>query len=254
MSKTPPDGAKSSLVERLKTLGSIFLPGPMKEAYKAGVLPLLGVIIFAFVVAPLVVAFLAAFWLSIAKNSNIPFLKSLHQAYVTEIQQGFSIEDVVDQNTTEQNTRLDYLQLIDFALENGGDSPTYPIQLIRGQHAVLQFNYVLLNTPRTTVTAPGGPACVFEDPGPNANLLDVFIGSQKLKSCPQVATRVGGCTADLGADEWTKFKDEFDHGDDPKKLVATLTLSRASTLQASCGVLHVHGSLTVYKDVVALKN
>jgi hypothetical protein len=238
-----PEHEKASVGSRLAALGGIFLPGPMKEAYKAGLLPLLGAVVLGFVVFPLVIAFLAAFWLSLAKNSNIPLLQSLHHSYVSEIQQGFSMDDVVNQSANEQNTRLDYLHAIDFAIGRGGESPTIPIRLVKGQRVFLSLTRVVVNPPAATADS-----CVFTPP--SGTLLDVSLGEQHFTSCPEVVTQTtGGCNADLRGDQWKKFLDVFTPTDDARRLGTDMTFSRAKGLESSCGVLHVQGSLTVYKDV-----
>ena len=238
-----PRESKGSVADRLIAVGSIFLPKPLQEAYKQGLLPLLGYILLAIVVFPLVVVFLAAFWLSMAKNSGIEVLRLFHESYVKEIQKGFSIDDFVRQNNLVENARLDYVQLIEVMLHDQTPPKTYPIRVMKGQRVTLQFTDVWLNPP------PIG-SCPFQEPSRGIDVLDVKIGRQVFKSCGQTTTRVGGCIAELGAKEWEKYRDEFEHGDDPQQLVSTLTFLRASSLNNSCNVLYVQGSLAVYKGDV----
>ena len=98
----------------------------------------------------------------------------------------------------------------------------------------------------------GASTCRFPDSTPNRErgILDIYLGKEKLKSCPFVAAIVGGCTAELDANLWAKFADEFQHGDDPRQVVADLKFARAPDLVNSCTVLHAQGALIVYKDVL----
>jgi hypothetical protein len=237
----PPE-ATGSLGSRLLAVLRIFLPAPIQEAHKQGLLPLLGYVVFALVVFPLVVAFLAAFWLSMAKSSPYEWLRSLHQSYVQEIQRGFSINEVVERTAAAQNLRLDYLQLIEFTLDDQDIPRTYPIHVMKGQRAALQMTEVVPNPLKVS-------NCTFSAPKLGVDVLNISIGRKVFKACPQVITKVGGCTAELGASEWDKFADEFEPGGTGQQVVTDLTFARAPSLSSSCSTLNVQGTLMVYKDV-----
>jgi hypothetical protein len=231
---------------RLRGVVTIFLPKRLQELYKQGLLLTALALVLIVVVLPLLVAFLAAFWLSLARASNVAVIQSLRQSYVEQIRDGFGIDEQVAENSRVQNARLDYLQALDFDLGPDGSGVASPIknvnlQVQRGQRLVLTLNEVSLNVP--------DDACRITESDTRGDLLDVAIGRKAFTACEETHTRVGGCVAELDAGAWKEYAGEF-RGRDPD-VASVLKFERSAGIRQSCGVLHVEGTIAIFKEVYA---
>lgn len=108
--------ASESLWQKIWKVFAIFLPGPFKEAYKQGLLLLFIYIVIAIVAVPLLLAWLASFWLALAKDSPFDFLKTLQASYVEEIHRGFAIDELVTTRAKKQDAMIDYVIPLRFDL------------------------------------------------------------------------------------------------------------------------------------------
>jgi hypothetical protein len=95
--------------------------------------------VYAFVISPLLIALLAAFWLILwAKIKVWPF-DELHGKYLETIQQGFSLKDAAESTMVRYNKRIDYVQAIEFTLSQIKPSIRVPTEIEPGRLAQIDL-------------------------------------------------------------------------------------------------------------------
>jgi hypothetical protein len=241
----------ASFWSRLGELIRIFLPRQLQEIWNKGLLLFAVYLLLALVAFPLILVLLAAFWLILAEQSNIRIFQELRGSYVEFFHRGFSIDELVAKRAQEQNSRLDYLQVINFKIDRGSPltvatSHTITLRLDRGQHMELQLNHVSLD-PIKNGNCTLSPA---QTPPLETKLVDVFIGKEKFLDCPMTHTQSGGCTAKLDREKWEKFNSEF--VGQKRQVNADLRFERSQEVKNLCATLSLEGSLLIFKDIVEL--
>ena len=225
--KVPPESA----VSRLWRTVSIFLPSPVREASKEGLLRTLVYLVLSITVLPLLVAFLAAFWLStIRHHVGLDFVQSLRNSYVSSIQDGFSIDELVAR-------KLDYVQSIVVHLQPNGPPVNFPIYLEPRQHAQITLTTVLPNTPESA-------ACRYEEIERHTRLVAVRLGALMVLQCEMTVD--GACSRTLDEAWWRENGSRL--GQDIVG-VPPLTFARDEAVANACAEVEIEGRVMVYKDV-----
>jgi hypothetical protein len=228
-----PRSLRGATWDRWRRLLALVLPGWLNKLLEdEGLLRLALWVAFAVVVLPLVLALLAAFWLTQLARFDNPLATGLRSWYLETINDGFSIEEM----SARSHARLDYLQLFDYELQRGKPSARRElrISLQARQKMTLDFRRVKL--------VADGPACSLpEAPIP---LLQVSLGERPLTTLREDASQrfeVTGGWWDQNAKEFARDAAEqalsFELSDEVKAL--------------PCGIVRVEGSLRVFKNLLA---
>lgn len=206
------------------------LPPFARRVIEAGLLRGMLLLAAVFVVLPLVLALLAAFWLVQSKKIDNEALAGLRSWYLKTIDEGFSIEEV----SARSHARLDYLQLFSYELEPGRATARreLSIGLQRWQKAELDI--------RRVEWMPRDRDCsLSEEP---LVLLNVAIGGRPLGTLRKDdANRV----LVLDAAWW---KRESPNMDDAGSGVLSVELADAARA-VTCARVHVEGGLKVFKNL-----
>jgi hypothetical protein len=209
----------------------LFLPSPVREASKQGLLRTLLSLAAMLTVVPLLVAFLAAFWLSLIKHHvGLDFVQSLRGSYVRSIHEGFGIDELVAR-------KLDYVQAIVVDLQPKGAPVNFPIYLEPQQHARIMLTTVLPNSPKSA-------DCRFEDVERQRTLVAVKLGGLTVLQCPTIVD--GTCSRTLDQEWWRKHGDSFSRD---LQEMPPLTIARDEGFAGTCAELEVEGRVMVYKNV-----
>jgi hypothetical protein len=207
---------------------SIFLPAPLREASKEGLLRTLAYVALSVTVLPLLIAFLAAFWLTmISDHVGLDFVQSVRRSYIRAIQQGFSTGDL---------RKVDYIQPIALHMQPNAPPANFSIYLEPRQHAQVTLTTVMNNPPETDT-------CRFQDPGSATRLVAVRLNEVTVIECPRTAN--GTCTQELDRAWWNGHSGLLS-ADPP---MSQLTIVRTDQAATGCFELEVEGRMMVYKDV-----
>jgi hypothetical protein len=221
--------ASESTASRLWRSVLIVLPEPIREAAEKGLLRMLVYLVLTVTVLPMVMAFLAAFWLSVIKQRvGLDFVQSLRNSYVNAIHEGFSIDELVAR-------KLDYLQPIALHLQPNDPPVNFPIYLEPSQHAQIGLTFIHNNPP------PDSAGCRFDDVERNTPLVTVRLGELDVLKCPTTAVRE--CSRTLDGAWWKKFGDSF------SSVIPPLTVTLADGLSGKCVEVEIEGRVMVYKNV-----
>jgi len=233
---------QKSIGGKLWSLVCIFLPDKFKEVQNQNLLPLLAFVIVILTVVPLLLVFLASFWLSLAKD--ITGLKELRAWYLFGVREGFGIDEEINNRETVQNSRLDYLQPVDYWLERQNHSPnvyadpTIQLRLKKGQRAILEFDEV-------TLERPVDGACVLPFEDSQRELLKVSIGGTVIKTFRQNFSR--DTAFELNQKTWKTFQEHFLV--DPMDQDIVRADLKMEPMLEGCGRIHVVGTLSIFKNV-----
>jgi hypothetical protein len=226
---TPPGSAFSRTWRTI----AIFLPSPIREASKQGLLRTLVYLMLAITVFPLLVAFLAAFWLSTIKHHvSADFVQSLRNSYVAVIQEGFSFDELVAR-------KLDYMQSIALHLQPKALPANIPIYLEVRQHARVTLTEVLPLPSKTE----SGENC-YQNIDPHTPLVTVSLGPLLVLQCQTIAN--GTCSRTLDEAWWRDNGAKLPQDTDSLPL---LTIARADVVAQACVEVEVEGRVMVYKTV-----
>src|SRR5215470_13046168 len=149
---------------RFKEVIVELLPDRVKRILEKGLLPALLALVAIVVVVPMLVTFLAAFWLTVLAKSDLAIVKGLRTFYLETIYDGFAVEDVVSRS----HQRLDYLQSLDFSLQRKSPRKNFIINIQQGQEVILDFSAVTFTAIQDGCTAPE----------PDVELVSVSLGDQ----------------------------------------------------------------------------
>ena len=223
----PPETVSSKLWQAIV----LFLPSPVREAIRQGLLRTLVYLGASLTVLPLLIAFLAAFWLSVIKHHvGLDFVQSLRGSYVRSIHEGFGIDELVAR-------KLDYVQAIVVDLQPKGPPVNFPIYLEPQQHARIMLTTVLPNSPKSA-------DCRFEDVERQKTLVAVRLGGLTVLQCPTIVD--GTCSRTLDQEWWRKNADSFSRD---LQEMPPLTIARDEGFAGTCAQLEVEGRVMVYKNV-----
>lgn len=217
---------RSQLQAALVTL----LPGTLQAIVEKGLLRAFAWLLLALFVLPLLVVFLAAFWLRQLAGIDHPAAQALRQAYLEVIAEGFSIEEVASR----ANVRLDYLQLFDYDLRpRTAPSKDLRIAIHPRQKAALDFRLVTFKSDERDCSLP-------EEDIP---LVSVFLDEQLVRTLGEDAN----VTVELGRNWWQAHQGSFESGQLIQKLSFRLT---DPAKKLPCGKIHLEGSVRVFKDLL----
>jgi hypothetical protein len=233
----PPLGRSSNLSTFFKPLLDVvllFLPGYAREIFHKGLLRPLAFLVFMIAVLPLLMAFLAGFWLKQLGHLDIAVIKNLRLAYLEIIQDGFSFEEVASRS----NARLDYFQWFEADLPpNGKTFKEFPIIIQPRQKASISV--------KTVTYKAETPNCSL--PEEEIDLVSVFLGEQLIKTVKELTN--SNFTIEIGKNWWARNMPNFDSDEVPQRLSFKLTDEAKKLPQ--CGRVHVEGSVSLFKDLLS---
>lgn len=164
---TPSSSASPWLAALAELLGGLPVVGQfikfLFEKRLWGPLVLTVVLLFVFVVYPLLVAFLAAYW------TNRGVLLSAKDLYVEEVRSAFRVREIAADVTAESHKRLDYFIPIEFS-RPARDSKTFELPLAR-----LQRIEVRILSGRLVSNDPVQCAVPDQLLGEGSELMDVLL-------------------------------------------------------------------------------
>lgn len=183
---------------------------------------------------PLLVAFLAAYWLALLKDVQNPAVAGLRSWYLETINKGFSIEEV----SSRSHGRLDYLHLIgyDMVPRKFSARVDMPISLQAWQKFELEFQWV------EPSKLPSEAQC--ELPEEAIDLVQVLLNGAALGTLQK-----GARILQIDAPWWQANQAFFVRDSRVQTLSLRLTEQAAAALP-SCAQVHVAGSLRVYKTML----
>lgn len=242
--KTRPDKPPtlSSFFKPLLDVIFLFLPGNAKEIFQKGLLKPLIFLVFLFGVLPLLMAFLAAFWLKELGRTDIAVIKNLRLAYLEVIQDGFSFEEVASRS----NVRLDYFQWFEADLKPPGSTANVPsAKTFKEFQISIQPRQKAAITIKTVTYKADTPNCSL--PEEEIDLVSVFLGEQLIETLPQLTG--SDRTLNINKKWWEQNMPKFNSDDVVRRLSFKLTDNAKKLPQ--CGRVHVEGSVSVFKDLLS---
>jgi len=221
----------SALFKWLLDLVLLLLPASVREIFQKGLLKPLIFFLVLLAVVPLLMAFLAGFWLKLLGKIDSDLVKSFRTTYLEVIQDGFSFEEVASRS----NRRLDYFQWFETDLQpNKKTFKEFRISIQRNQKATVTLKTVKLRPVE-------GTACSL--PEEDIKLISVYFeGKQFMRDVGELS----------GSDkphsiEWEKSSAA--DSEDVRELSFKLT-DEAKKLP-SCSLVHIEGSVSVFKDLLS---
>jgi hypothetical protein len=262
--KEPNSEGVGSMPARVWAVVYQLLPRSLQEVHKQGLTRWVAYLVFALLVAPLLIVLLTSVWLGLARDSWIPGVQGLRNAYVSQIRQGFGVDDSishrvaaldslisnrVEERERVQNTLLDYLQVVEFGLEP--DSPArdrssvknYNIRLKKRQRVRVELNYVG-SEPLTQANCIYKTGNRSQDP-----ILSIQIGTKQW-SCPETHGPKAACGATLNEDWWKDPGNVPDDTAEGEDVVVVVTFRPKPEFRATCGLLKAEGYIAVFKGLV----
>ena len=220
---------------RLRELFRPFLPDWANRLVDGGLLKLaLGVVGLVFVL-PLVMALLAASWLSVLKGIDRSYVAGPLSWYLDVINDGFSIEEV----SRRSNKRLDYLQTFAFSFQLDGRNRTthweMPIIVYPRQRAEFRVKIANLHATSEDCSVPER----------TIDLVDVSLGGKLVATLRDESSE----PTLLKESWWSAFLRGRDVNDSTPLQTLTFDLAPAAA-EYKCGEVRVEGSLGVFKDFV----
>lgn len=220
---------------RLRELFRPFLPDWANKLVDGGLLKLaLGVVGVVFVL-PLVMALLAASWLSVLKGIDKSYVAGPLGWYLDVINDGFSIEEV----SRRSNKRLDYLQTFAFSFQLDGRNRTthweMPIIVYPRQRAEFRVKVANLHSTDMECSVPER----------TIDLVNVSLGGKLVATLRDESTE----PTLLKESWWSAFLRGRDVNDATPLQSLTFDLAPAAA-EFKCGEVRVEGSLGVFKDFV----
>jgi hypothetical protein len=233
------DVQKQSTWAQLRALGLELLPAWLKKIVEKGLLRVLLLCVLALVVAPLLLAYLAALWLRVLGGVDSPVVAAARDAYVKVIQEGFAVEDVV----TRSHALLDYVVFYSHDLKPlSNPLESLVLNLQRGQRATVHVGRAY-----PVSGSALGETCALPSNAGRIELLDVHLGGQPLG--PMVAQG-----------EKLKFEVNEIWWNENAQKIYTTDLAQTLTFRLSdavmkwdCSYVHVEGAVHVYKNVYHLR-
>jgi hypothetical protein len=227
------------LWRRLLAVLMLFVPGPIQQAQKQGMLTVLLVVFLMIFALPPLLVWLAAFALNTLTNLDWPATNALRKSYLEFIYRGFDIEALAQGQAAKQNIRLDYFQLLDFEVRPNV-TRSDRISLSPGQRAILQVKLL-----RQVV--PPGTRCSLP-PGAAHELLVVRLEDVELRRLKEFDDELDPKQIQIDDDFWRKNIAKFP----PAEKARDMTLSFEPSefvKKEKCGSLVLRGDLKVFKDV-----
>jgi len=234
--KTRPDQPPnlSTYFKPLLDVVFLFLPGNARDIFQKGLLKPLIFLVFVVAILPLLMAFLAGFWLKGLGNIDVAVIKNLRLAYLEVLQDGFSFEEVASRS----NARLDYFQWFEADLQPGAKTfKEFRISIQPRQKAAITY--------KTVTYKADTPNCSL--PEEEIDLISVFLGEQLIETLPQQTN--SNHTFEIGKSWWARNMPKFDSDEVVQRLSFKLTNEAKKLPQ--CGRVHVEGSVSVFKDLVS---
>lgn len=227
-------GSPPGPLTRAKDALLIFLPKPVQEVVAKGLLKTLLVLVFIVVILPVLIAYLAAFWVKHLGSLDNRYAVTLRKEILTMVNEGFTVEEVANEVTSRNNTRLDYLQVINANLSTDGkrsDSIKLMLQ---------DYQRVNIDIQNVVVTTRGG--CSLRENSISAVVVD-FEGVEvkTLHDNYEKSFRINQKI-------WDEVVQSAAEKDSPK----TLMLRLADPVKATeCGEVDVHvsGAVLVFKSI-----
>lgn len=227
----PRSGPSSSTGERIRDVIFVFLPTPVQKLFERGLFKTFLAVASFLVVFPVLVAYLAAFWVKTLGNFDNRYARALREEILTMVNEGFTVEEVANKVTTRSNLLLDYFQTLDEDISSRSVPVNKPLAVADWQKVMIDIEGVKL--------VPVDPNCTLSERAVDLVELsfgDVPIGT--MKEGPGRQFLITGKT-------WSRVIEEGA----PKRL--TLTAGSA-VRKVDCGEIKVHvdGAILVYKGSI----
>ena len=227
----------SRLINEIKDVVIGLLPEKLKQIFERGLFKAFLVLIFVFVLLPPLIVLLAAFWLNLLGTVETTAIKSLRNAYLESIYEGFSIEAMASRS----NVRLDYLQLFEYDLRpKNAPYKELIISILPGQKAAIEVRTVAFKVDNKV----DKPNCSL--PEGDIDLVSVSLGDVHIRTFKQESNRIIKITKSW----WDTNLAQFDSSESEQRLLFKLS---EPARHLPCGLIHIEGSISVFKDLLTTR-
>ena len=195
---------------------------------------------------PLLLAFLAAFWLLLLARLDVWPINAARAWYIGVIRDGFSIDAAAKDESTRQNKLIDYTQVVDIVLSREKPKVGIPFNIQAGRRMQVAFH----------ADNPGGPCLAAMSQG-QPLAFEFYVKTPSASIGKLLLSDADATSNDLSREldnQWWKdnYKSIRDPQSDSDFIHSKLFVRRsdASSAQNDCPILTGQLELSVYKTQV----